>query len=217
MKWNHDLPDQIEERLKQVLPGQEAHLKALPFNRTTAKQVIEQKLEYRESAVCVLLYPKDEAWHLVLMRRPEYDGAHSGQISFPGGKREPEDKDLSATALRELEEESGVPVNQVQLIGQMTELYIPPSGFLVYPYVGVLNHAPAFNPDPVEVAELIEVPLSLFLDDSIIKTKKMLFKKHQIEFETPYFDVFGHVVWGATCAMLYEFKELLLELNVASH
>lgn len=156
-----------------------------------------------------MIYPKKNVPHIVLMKRPEYNGAHSGQVSFPGGKKEIEDVDLQATALRETEEETGILRSEIQVIGKLTELYIPPSGFLVEPYVGYLDAQPIFTPDEREVAELIEMPLDLLLDDTIVERKKIHIKSHNVYIDTPYFNIQEHVVWGATCMMLSELKQIL--------
>lgn len=180
-----------------------------PYKRPNAEQVMASGKNPRLSAVMALFYPKDEQLHVVLMKRPEYDGAHSGQVSFPGGKMEEFDADLEATALREAEEETGLDRNKIKVLGKLTDLYIPPSGFLVSPYVGALDETPVFSPDEREVAALIEMPVSMLLDDTIVQQKKIHIKSHNVYIDTPYFDVFGHVVWGATCMMLSELKEVL--------
>ena len=212
MKLTSDLPHQLSTKLLADLPGEDAHFKMLPFKRQSAKDVFESGIDYRESAVSVLLYPKEEQWHLLLMKRPEYEGVHSGQVSFPGGKREEFDVDLQATALRELQEESGMDVRMVEVIGKLTTVYIPPSRFMVEPYVGVVHDRPEFTPDEREVEALIEMPLEDLLNDDLVKSTKMKFQQMNMSIDVPYFDVFGHVVWGATCAMLSELKEILIDL-----
>jgi 8-oxo-dGTP pyrophosphatase MutT (NUDIX family) len=199
----------LEEKLAGKLPGEAAHQLMSPRMRQTKQQAISAGITPRLSAVMVLIYPRNEVPHLVLMKRPEYDGAHSGQVSFPGGKKEEEDVDLSATALRETEEETGINRQEITVIGQLTELFIPPSGFLVAPFVGYLNEPPVFIPDEREVAELIEMPIDLLLDEAIVDQKKIHIKSHNIYIDSPYFNIQDHVVWGATCMMLSELKEIL--------
>lgn len=146
---------------------------------------------------------------MLLMLRPEYAGVHSGQVSFPGGRREPNDTDLVATALREFNEETGAPIHSIETIGALTPVYIPPSRSLVSPFVGIASNAGPFAPDPREVAELIEAPLSLLLRDDILKRREQHIAIMGRQMEIPYFDVMGHVVWGATAMMIAELRELL--------
>lgn len=203
------LVDYLEVALAGEKPGEKAHYKMAPYKRPNKEQVLSSGIDPRLSAVMVLLYPKENVPHLVLMKRPEYNGAHSGQVSFPGGKMEESDADLEHTARREAEEETGISGNAVNVIGQLTEIFIPPSGFLVSPYVGWLPSTPTFTPDQREVAQLIETPVETLLDESIVQQKKIHIKSHNVYLDTPYFDIQGHVVWGATCMLLSELKEIL--------
>ncbi|RMG20729.1 MAG: CoA pyrophosphatase [Bacteroidetes bacterium] len=166
----------------------------------------------RSSGVLMLLYPHEQAWQMVFMKRTADEGVHSGQVSFPGGRREPGDKDLIHTALREAEEELGIPASEVEVLGQLTELYIAPSNFLVYPSVGYLPYRPAFQPDPAEVAEVIEAPLSLLLHP---QTRQMrhIHLRNGLRASVPAFWVKGHAIWGATAMMLNELLELLRGLR----
>ncbi len=199
----------LHDALQQPLPGEDAHFKMAPYRKIIKDQLLSADKAPRLSAVLVLFYPKNEVPHIVLMKRPEYDGTHSGQVSFPGGKMEESDNNLEATARREAEEETGILGASIRMLGKLTELYIPPSGFMVSPYVGYLNETPSFVPDDYEVAELIEMPVSDLLDDSIIGSRKIHLKSKNIHLTTPCFNVNGHVVWGATCMMLSELKEIL--------
>lgn len=162
----------------------------------------------RLSAVMMLIYNKNNQAHFTLIERPTYDGVHSGQIAFPGGSKDPEDKSLQQTALRELFEEVGVKDN-VKIIGSLSEVYIPPSKFLVTPYVGTLDYTPSFKKDDFEVESIIEVPLSIIFDDSIVKNGNVSVGKNGMKMKVPYFDIFGHMVWGATAIMLSEFKAIM--------
>ena len=203
----------ISAALLETLPGPEAHYKMAPYKKGVRESFDRNGKTPRLSAVMVLLYPKNQALHMVLMRRPEYEGTHSGQISFPGGKKEDADPDLQTTALRETYEEVGIQPENVQVIGRLTDVYIPPSGFLVSPFVGFLKDTPTFTPDPREVAAVIETPIDHFLDPTIVKQKKLFLKSHQVYIDVPYYDVQSEVVWGATSAMLSEFKEILLRIE----
>jgi len=162
----------------------------------------------RIGCVMLLLYCHEEQFHIVLTRRRENLNAHAGQISFPGGRLEPGETFVE-TALRETHEEIGVAPETVQLLGELSSIYIPPSDFEVHPFVGWVAHGrpPSFIPQESEVAEVLQVPLSHLLNP---ETRKVGCREFQgTPVEIPYFDVDGHVVWGATAIMLSEFVERL--------
>ncbi len=167
------------------------------------------------SATLTLLYPKNDELHIVLMQRVVHKkDRHSGQVSFPGGKAEEDDVNLEATALREAQEELGINPAKVQVLGQMTEVYIPVSNFLVQPFVGFTNEIPDFQAQPTEVYEIIETPLSILLNpDNHKKTDLKLPNGMQLK-QVPYFDVFGKVVWGATAMMLKEFITVIESIEL---
>lgn len=194
---------------KQQLPALEAHAKMAPTERIQV-----QSSEYyknnnpKQAAVMMLIYPKKDKAHIVLMKRNTYKGVHSAQISFPGGKAEPEDKSFADTALRETREEIGIVEKEVDLVMPFSELYIPPSNFVVHPYLGISVDEPLFIPDPIEVAEVIELPLETVLDDSIIIQKEMT-TSYASNIMVPAFQTSGYVIWGATAMMLSELKETI--------
>ena len=163
-----------------------------------------------------LFYPKQGDWYLVLIERMSNNlqDRHRGQISFPGGKREKEDDSLLQTALREAEEEVGVPSRLVKPLGKLTELYIPVSNFLVQPFVGFTEKTPSFSPEPLEVKSIIEVPLSLLLDPKTVKTTSIRLTDNMTLQHVPYYDVYGNVVWGATAMMLSELLEIIAESDI---
>ena len=203
------LVDRLQRRLAGPLPGHDRFLELSGYKRPDLERARAMDPPPRESAVLALLYPKEEVPHLLLMVRPTYDGVHSGQIAFPGGKREPGDVDLRHTALREFQEETGAATGEVRLLGSLSPVYIPPSRMLVTPYVG---HAPVigpWHPDPAEVARLLEVPLTLVLREDILKRRAQFIQVMGREVEIPYYDLLGEVVWGATAMMIAELRELL--------
>lgn len=161
----------------------------------------------REGAVLVLLYEQHGNLFLPLTQRTETVELHKGQISLPGGAREPADKTLIDTALRETNEELGIPREAIELLGALTPLYIPVSSFCVYPYVGYAKEAFALQLDPKEVQQVIEVPLGLLLDVSIRQIETH-FRDNQ-KFEVPVYRIASHKVWGATAMILAEFLTLL--------
>lgn len=159
-----------------------------------------------------VFYPDaDDLTHLVLILRKTYRGVHSNQVGFPGGRLELTDKDLQETALRETEEEVGIPREEIKVIKQLTKLYIPPSDFWVHPYMGYVNRTPQFIPQESEVEKVLEVNLDEFMDSKSIIQKK-LSTSYAREIEVPAFLLSGHVVWGATAMMLSEVKDLLNEV-----
>ena len=162
-----------------------------------------------KSSVLVLLFPGRENAQptFVVTLRPTYEGIHSGQISLPGGRFELTDENLMQTALRETDEEIGMDPAEVTIIGQLTELYIPPSNYLVQPFVGFTSGSPVFNPQPKEVEQIIEIPVRQLLDEKNVREKEI--SVAGIQFSAPSFVIDRTTIWGATAMILNEFKEIL--------
>ena len=192
--------------MAQPLPGRPAQLKMAPSFRPET----EPKDPYAKAGVMILLYPNQSDLSLVLIKRPEYEGVHSAQISFPGGKFEQSDPDLIFTALRETEEEVGVPSANIDFLGTLTSLYIPVSEIEVFPSVGYAIQKPSFKIDPAEVDYLIEVSLKDLMNPAILHSKK--FSNIKYQGEIPYYDVQDNHVWGATAMILSEFMEIVQTL-----
>jgi 8-oxo-dGTP pyrophosphatase MutT (NUDIX family) len=193
----------------QQLPAVKAHIKMAPLERQASLEPDSYlKNNPRQSAVMMLFYPKNDDAYLILIKRNTYPGIHSAQISFPGGKVETEDIDLSHTALRETFEEIGIRPDNIEVIMPFTQLYIPPSNFLVAPFLGMCISEPVFNPSADEVAELVELSLSQLLDDSIIINTPMQ-TSYSKSIMVPAFKVGNHIVWGATAMILSELKETI--------
>ncbi len=161
----------------------------------------------RQAGVLVLLYPDADDWQLILTRRADTLRGHSGQVSFPGGRRDPEDRSFMATALRETCEELGVCDDHIQILGQLTPIYIPPSDFRVYPTVGVMTYSPQIYPNPAEVAEVFSVSLQTLLDEQVKLDEYRDFRGMPVKI--PYYWLEGHKVWGATAIMLSELEQRL--------
>ncbi len=200
--------EQIKHKLSSELPGIEAQYKMAHGIR---RHVPTPPENVRVACVLLTLFPVQDHWYTLLIQRAGHDlrDKHKGQISFPGGKQEKEDRSLAGTALREAEEEVGLPAKNVQILGQLTELYIPVSNFMVYPFVGVVMEKPQWVPQPSEVAGILEVPLNDFTDPKNQRTKDIRIANNISLKKVPYFDVQGKVVWGATAMVLSEFLEVL--------
>jgi 8-oxo-dGTP pyrophosphatase MutT (NUDIX family) len=200
--------ENLKTNLQKPLPGEEAQFEMAHVKR---EKVLANSLDsqnYRPSAVLILLYPNDQQQTSVLLiERMTYDGHHSGQIALPGGKVEPDDIDLQATALREFFEETGSDTTPT-VIGKLTPIYIPVSKFMVQPFVSYVEQKPNFSASAYEVNELIEWEITHLLNPDIIK-ETTIEPTHGYKLKTPYFDVQGKVLWGATAMMLNELKWVL--------
>jgi len=191
------------------LPATLAHIKMAPKERIEALKNLDFKAENpRIAAVMLLFYPKNGKTHLVLIVRNAYNGVHSSQIAFPGGKYENTDADYAATALRETHEEVGIAPNKIEVIKHFSPMYIPPSNFLVHPFLGISKEELQFYPDIREVAGIIELPLSVFLDDEII-IEATLSTSYANNALVPAFNIQNHIVWGATAMILSELRDVL--------
>jgi 8-oxo-dGTP pyrophosphatase MutT (NUDIX family) len=197
----------IERRLLKPLPGYEAQLKMASVARLEWLKQQFDLTRAKKSGVLILLYPFRETIRTVLILRPEYDGVHGGQAAFPGGKQEESDQSLVETALREAREEIGINPGEVRVIGLLSELYIPPSNYLVLPVIGCIDHQPFFTPDPVEVDQLLELEVFLLFDDKFKKTMTVQAGGYSIE--APCYVVDGVTIWGATAMIFSELLEVI--------
>lgn len=200
----------LVEKLSQELPGKFAHTEVAPSRRIEFDT--EELLNARESAVLILFYVKQDEPHLVLMQRPTYNGAHSGQVSFPGGKRETLDRDIIHTALREANEEVGIVMDDVDVIGRLSDVYTPVSNFNVSPIVGCVNYYPQFIIDLREVEELIELKLSDLTDVKELTSSNIIMPNKTI-IKAPSFRFNDKIIWGATALMLNELRWILRGFN----
>jgi 8-oxo-dGTP pyrophosphatase MutT (NUDIX family) len=195
-------PELLKNELKKGLPGTEVQWQMASSDRLIRNFPRVPGKDAKEASVLILLYPREGSVYTVFMQRPEYNGVHSGQISFPGGKREESDKDPVDTALREAREETGVDPGKITVIGILTPLFIPVSNILVTPVVAWSEEKPKFSHQPEEVVFLFDADLRSFLDPSMIKYKPLNIGGETIEVR--YFDYKGHVIWGATSMILNE-------------
>lgn len=212
---NNNLPEIIRNGLQSPLPGEEAQFRMAHVSR---KYAISPPKEVYLAAVLALLYPKEEEWNLVFIERKSNNpkDRHKGQIGFPGGRNEPEDIDLGETAVRETEEEVGVPRSDIELLGPLSELYIPVSNFLVAPYVGMIPYTPTFKPQASEVESIVEAPFLPFTAPEAVQQTNLIVGKGIRLNQVPYFDLNGKVLWGATAMMLSELLEVYQQSSKGS-
>ncbi len=190
------------------LGGLASQYKMVPELRKKHSLTHIKNQQPKASAVLALLYPDaNYKTNILLMLRASYQGTHSAQISFPGGKKDKMDSNLQDTALRETQEEVGILKDDISILRKLTKTYIPPSNFWVTPYLGICNNTPTFKTNH-EVEKLIEVSLIDLLDDTRLSSKIMS-TTYMENIEVPYFKLNNYTVWGATAMMLSEIKDLL--------
>jgi 8-oxo-dGTP pyrophosphatase MutT (NUDIX family) len=203
----NELKTKIEFGLSKKLPGNSAH-QLLMKQRKPIQEIKEIALKARISSVLILIYPKYGEPHIVLIQRHDYNGTHSGQIGLPGGKAEKLDKGLLDTALREAFEELQINKKELQVLGSLSPLYIPPSNFIVNPFIAIQETEPSFVPDKYEVKEVLEIPLSYFTTDENLSEQSVLNNNGQ-KIEVKGYMINGRIIWGATAMILTELRELL--------
>ncbi len=198
----------LERALKAPLPGKLAqmNMSPLPVDMRRFEPILPEN--HRKSGVLILFYPDSMGAFFPLIKRPEYPGFHSGQVAFPGGKMEITDENIVQTALREAEEEVGVDRSKVHVLGSLSDLYIPTSNFLVSPVIGFLESRPEFIPEEKEVSRIIQTELPLLFNPEIRK-RKILTLGQNINLDTPFYEIDGEMVWGATAMILSELIHLL--------
>lgn len=199
--------DKLKNEILKGLPGTEIQWQMASSDRMIKDFPRSPGVDARVAAVLILLYPDNESFSTVFMQRHDYNGVHSGQISFPGGKKEPSDVDIIQTAIREADEEIGVDPANISVIGTLTPLFIPVSNMIVTPVVGWIKEKPVFNHQPDEVVYLIEADIKTLLDPDIIKSKPFEIRGEMIKIK--YFDYEGNVIWGATAMILHELLIIL--------
>ena len=206
-----DFEELIPKIEKSSLPGIDSQFKLAPsIRKKLGKSINLSERNPKIAAVLSLLFPDTTGEMLmVFMLRKTYKGVHSNQIGFPGGKVEEEDNNLEATALRETYEEIGVSSTEITVLKELTDVYIPPSNFLVKPFLGILKKRPEYILEEKEVERLIEIPLKSILSDKFIASQ-VITTSYAKEIEVPIFKFDDEVIWGATAMMLSEIKDLIL-------
>lgn len=207
-----DFITKLKAEFNKDLPGTEVQWQMASSNRMVRNFPGVPGKDARIAAVLILLYPHNGSIQTLFMQRHNYDGVHGGQISFPGGKKEPADADVIQTALREAMEETGVNRSEISVIGTLTPFFIPVSNMIVTPVVGWTGFLPHFSLQPEEVAFLIEAELKKFLDPEIIKIKRFEMRGELIDVR--YFDYEGNVIWGATAMILNELLTMLNNIEI---
>lgn len=198
---------------KKELPGTESHFKMASAQRANEIKVSQSTLENaKKAAVLAAFYPdKEGQTYLLFIKRQAGEGVHADQIAFPGGREEDTDNDLAYTALREAEEEVGIRSKDMRFLKALTAVYIPPSNFLVQPYMGLYFKSRPFIRQVSEVNALLEVPLLDILDASNKQLSK-LNTSYATDIEVPSFKFKDQIIWGATAMILNEIRWLLKEV-----
>jgi 8-oxo-dGTP pyrophosphatase MutT (NUDIX family) len=200
--------DQVRAALRRPLPGLAAQVRMSPQPRPGTERILDAALDCRQAGVLLLLYPLNGELALVLTRRTESVQSHQGQISLPGGSLEPGETPAEA-AVREAYEEVAVDPATVEILGQLTPLYVPPSGFCIYPIVAYTAQRPAFVPFDGEVAEIIEEPLAHLVSSDSPAEEVWQLRGQPVS--VPFYRIGTHKVWGATAMVLCEFVALLTD------
>ncbi|MGE5944838.1 MAG: NUDIX hydrolase [Flavobacteriales bacterium] len=204
----------LSSKIKNIkLPAEASHLKMMPPSRKIMLSNQSEAIKLARKAGVVALFYPDENFQtkFLLILRKTYEGIHSAQVGFPGGKLEAQDTTLKEAAIRETFEEVGVPKQDIQVLHELSGVYIPPSNFYVHPFVATTLKTPIFKLQEDEVEAIIEVDLQHFLHENVIMTNRVK-ASYNIDVEVPTFLLNGHIVWGATAMILSEIKDLLKEL-----
>ena len=200
-----NLVENLGISLNNILPGIDAHRRMIPLNRGDRFNYFNKDQVLRDAAVLIILFFEKDKLKTVFIERTPDAGPHSGQIAFPGGRREDFDADLIETALREADEEIGIKVNRENVLGSLTPLQIPISGFSVLPVIAFVDSISEFNACEIEVNNIFVVDVIELLNSKDFKTLTV----HGIEIHTPCYVFDNQIVWGATAMVLSELEEVL--------
>jgi 8-oxo-dGTP pyrophosphatase MutT (NUDIX family) len=197
--------DRLKKALAQPKPGLSVQVRMSPYPRPPQPPHIEYERSSVKAGVLVLLYERLGKTYLPLIQRTDTVLHHKGQIGFPGGQVEA-GENPSQAALRETWEELGIPPERVELLGELTPLYVPPTNFCIYPAVGRLAGVPSFRPDPAEVAGVIEVSLAELAAPETLRRERWTLRGESLT--VPFYAVGPHKIWGATAMILAEFLSI---------
>ncbi len=202
----------IKDELARPLPGIDAQMKMTPITRQREMFKAKHVSPPMESAVLILLFPYKKQLQIALIKRAAYDGVHSAQIAFPGGKHEENDDTLIVTALRETHEEIGINPSEISILGKLTKLYIPPSNFNVLPVIGFMKNKPHFIIDEKEVEEVLIVRLSELINPGTIQYKKIE-SRDKSQISVPCYFINSKIIWGATAMIISELLEVVRRIS----
>jgi|YNPMSStandDraft_2_1061718.scaffolds.fasta_scaffold03762_3 8-oxo-dGTP pyrophosphatase MutT (NUDIX family) len=209
-----DFVEELKSALKKPLPGREAQFQMIPDPSVKTFYHETNFMNAKKGAVMIVFFQRNKDVIFPMIKRQDYEGVHSGQIALPGGKKDPSDVDFQQTALRETFEEIGIHEHKIHVIGKLSEIYIPPSNFLIYPFVGVLYEEPNYYPDLNEVADIYEINVKDLMNPACI-TKQNMKLFNGLEVSTPCFNIDQKIIWGGTAMILSEMRTILL--NIQSH
>lgn len=203
-----------KKRLDTTLPGKRAQFDMAAIGRPAYNAVPRE--DVRTASVLISLFDTPKGWStLVIKRRAVKGDRHSGQISFPGGKRE-NGEPLSFTAVRESYEEVGTPIDGIDILGRLTELHIPVSNFIVHPFVGYLKNLSPLIRQEEEVDAIYEIRLADLFDPSARKRKDIRVPEGFLLRDVPYYDIAGQVIWGATAMIISEFEAVIKDMSLVT-
>jgi len=200
---------QLEITITSYLPGEESQQK-MRVNYDQSIELPFSKNNSKASAVLILLYLEDNEIHFFLTKRSNELEHHKGQISLPGGTQE-ENEELTHTALRETQEEIGINKTSISIIGSMTPLFVPVTGFMIHPFIGYSSNKLEPTPDPSEVEAIFSVNISDLLNEANQTIEKRNIRGYDVE--VPYFKLNNYEVWGATSMILSEFRDLIKSIK----
>lgn len=209
MTWSKSALIEVFQR---ELPGISAHDMVMGYVRPSVPEVLRTKREVRTSSVVFLIYPKNGTWHFLLLKRHDYAGVHSGQVGLPGGSLE-QGESREGAAIRELHEETGLRLEEKDLLTSLSPLYISPSNFIVYPFMALIEEEPTWIFDEREVKKGIEVPLKDLVVHDNLRESQVKMSGSAMRIQVKSFPFGGEVVWGATAMILSECKQIMLNLG----
>lgn len=212
--------DYLKERLKHQLPYHDIKNERLNVELedmiVAAEEAAKKSFLKRPPRICsvlIILYQENGAWFTPMIVRPAHSRAHPSQVAFPGGKQEEGDIDLIATAIRETQEEIGVTIPRHQILGELTQMYIPPSNALVTPIVAYADARPSYTPEPAEVDMVLDIPWTELRKPENKGVKKVIMANGAY-INLPSFTIQEKVIWGGSARMIAEIIELLKEREV---